>query len=182
MEKGLILALTRRGSPRLPGKASRQATSGVSAYYFPYGYARGCGVGQVPAVRRAPVHGRGKDEQMSKRYSGSCHCGAVRFAFDAEEITRGVRCNCSLCVRRGTIMSRERMPEAELTIEAPEGMLGMYQFGAHTAKHFFCRRCGIYTFHETASKPGHYRVNLGCVEGIDPYDVDAELFDGRSLP
>jgi hypothetical protein len=119
---------------------------------------------------------------MSRRYTGSCHCGAVRFSFGGEEISAGVRCNCSLCSRRGALMSRERIPESELTIEAPEGMVGMYQFGALTAKHYFCKRCGVYTFHETASKPGHFRVNLGCVEGIEPHELDSELFDGRSLP
>jgi len=115
------------------------------------------------------------------RYQGSCHCGAVRFAFEGDEITHGLRCNCSMCGRRGALMSPVPIPNDELQIEAEEGMLGLYQFGAKTAKHYFCKRCGIYPFHETARKPGHMRVNLGCVDGIEPLELEAELFDGKHL-
>ena len=59
--------------------------------------------------------------------------------------------------------------------------LGVYQFGIKTAKHYFCKNCGIYTFHETARKVGHFRVNLGCVNGIDPLALDVEVFDGKNL-
>jgi hypothetical protein len=114
-------------------------------------------------------------------YRGSCHCGAVRFSYSGEEITKGVRCNCSICSRKGAMMSAELIPEAELNIDADPEALGLYQFGAKTAKHFFCKNCGIYTFHETARKAGHYRVNLACIEGIDIFSLEFELFDGKHL-
>ena len=118
---------------------------------------------------------------MTKKYQGSCHCGAVRFSFEGEEITRGLRCNCSICSRKGAMMLPYFMPEAELTIDAEEGALGLYQFGARTAKHFFCKHCGIYPFHETARAPGNYRVNLGCVDGIDTFSLEYDVFDGKHL-
>lgn len=114
-------------------------------------------------------------------YQGSCHCGDVRFSFESDPIESGLRCNCSICVRKGALMSPEPLPREQLSIEAAEGALGLYQFGARTAKHYFCRHCGIYTFHETARKPGHYRVNLGCVEGVDPFSLEASIFDGKHL-
>ncbi|PLY16927.1 MAG: aldehyde-activating protein [Sedimenticola sp.] len=114
-------------------------------------------------------------------YQGSCHCGAVRFSLECEPIEKGLRCNCSICSRKGAMMSPEMIPEANLNIDADEGALGLYQFGAKTARHFFCKNCGIYTFHETARKAGHYRVNLGCVDGIDPLALEADLFDGLHL-
>ncbi|MEW8013317.1 MAG: GFA family protein [Candidatus Sedimenticola endophacoides] len=86
-------------------------------------------------------------------YQGSCHCGAM--------------------------MSSEIIPPERLHIEAREGSLGLYQFGA--ARHFFCRECGIYPFHQTARKPDHYRVNLGCVEGVDTFALECDLFDGKHL-
>ena len=118
---------------------------------------------------------------MTRRYRGSCHCGAVRFAFDGEEITRGLRCTCSLCSRKGALMCTEFIPERALEIDADEGALSLYQFGAKTAKHYFCRHCGIYPFHETARKPGHYRVNLGCLEGLDTFALEVDVFDGKHL-
>jgi hypothetical protein len=114
-------------------------------------------------------------------YQGSCHCGDVRFSFESDPIESGLRCNCSICVRKGALMSPDPLPRERLSIEAREGALGLYQFGARTAKHYFCSNCGIYTFHETARKPGHYRVNLGCVEGVDPFSLEAEVFDGKHL-
>ncbi|MES9961563.1 MAG: GFA family protein [Sedimenticola sp.] len=116
-----------------------------------------------------------------KEYKGSCHCGAVKFSYTGETIEKGLRCNCSICSRKGAMMSSEVIPQEKLKIDADEGALGLYQFGAKTAKHHFCRHCGIYTFHETARFPGHYRVNLGCIEGIDPLALEADLFDGKHL-
>lgn len=78
-------------------------------------------------------------------------------------------------------MTPEPIPAKQFTIEAEVDALGLYQFGSKTAKHYFCRNCGIYTFHETARKPGHYRANLGCIEGIDPFSLDADVFDGKHL-
>ena len=114
-------------------------------------------------------------------YQGSCHCGAVRFGFELDSIDKGLRCNCSLCSRKGALMSADLIPAADLEIEADTDALGLYQFGDKTAKHFFCRHCGIYTFHETARSPGHYRVNLGCLGGVDTFALPFDVFDGAHL-
>jgi hypothetical protein len=116
------------------------------------------------------------------QYQGSCHCGAVRFSFEAEPIDKGLRCNCSLCSRKGAMMSPVPVPAEQFKIEVDGDALGLYQFGPRTAEHYFCKHCGIYTFHVPGRFPGHYRANLGCVEGVDPFLLEADIFDGRSLP
>ena len=116
-----------------------------------------------------------------KQYQGSCHCGAVRFSYEGEEITNGLRCNCSICKRKGALMSSEVIAPEKLNMEVEKGALGLYQFGMKTAKHYFCKRCGIYPFHTTARKPGHFRVNLGCIDEIDTFNLESELFDGKHL-
>ncbi|MCP5417018.1 MAG: GFA family protein [Chromatiaceae bacterium] len=118
---------------------------------------------------------------MSQTYQGSCHCGAVKFSYTGEEITKGLRCNCSICARKGAMMSAEVIAPEALDIQAQEGALGCYQFGDKTAQHFFCKHCGIYTFHSTVRKPGYYRVNLGCLDGVDVFALDANVFDGKQL-
>ena len=118
---------------------------------------------------------------MAHFYQGSCHCGAIRFAYEGEAIAGGLRCNCSLCARKGALMSREAIPADRLKIDAEDRALGLYQFGPKTAKHYFCKRCGIYPFHETARLPGHFRVNLGCIDGIDALSLEADVFDGKHL-
>lgn len=114
-------------------------------------------------------------------YQGSCHCGAVRFSYDGEAIERGLRCNCSICSRKGAMMTSETIAPERFVIEAEEGALSLYQLGEGTARHYFCNRCGIYTFHVTARVPDHYRANIGCIEGVDPFTLEADLFDGKHL-
>ncbi|MES9851538.1 MAG: GFA family protein [Candidatus Thiodiazotropha sp. L084R] len=118
---------------------------------------------------------------MTEHYQGSCHCGAVRFSYQGQKIERGLRCNCSICQRKGALMSPEAIPPEHFSYESDEGALECYQFGSKTARHYFCNRCGIYTFHVTVRMPGHFRVNLGCIEGVDPLSLEYDVFDGKHL-
>ena len=112
-------------------------------------------------------------------YKGSCHCGAIRFSFEAEPFTHGVRCNCSFCSKRGVMV--HPVPAEKFHIDAQEGALNFYQFDKKRAKHYFCKTCGIHTFTETTRRPGQYIVNLGCVEGVDTFALETTVFDGKNL-
>jgi len=116
-----------------------------------------------------------------KNYQGSCHCGNVTFSFDSKTITQGARCNCSICQRKGAVMSVFTLPPGQIDIKAEEGTLGLYQFDTNVAQHYFCKRCGIYPFHQTMSKPGQYRINLGCLADLDVEKLDIQIFDGKSI-
>ena len=48
--------------------------------------------------------------------------------------------------------------------------LSKYSFNTHTAKHYFCSKCGIYTHHQRRSDPCEYGVNISCIEGISIED------------
>ena len=71
-------------------------------------------------------------------------------------------------------------PDA-IEISVANDALSTYEFGNGVAKHYFCNRCGIYPFHKTMRKPGHYRVNTGCLEGVDSTNLTYDIFDGASL-
>lgn len=49
-----------------------------------------------------------------------------------------------------------------------EDNLVLYQ-NSKIAKHYFCRTCGIYTHHVRRSNPNQYGINVGCMEGGDPF-------------
>ena len=68
-----------------------------------------------------------------------------------------------------------------MSIEVSGDSLATYQFGTKVAKHHFCNQCGIYTFHQTMRKPGHFRVNLACIDEVDIYNLPFDVFDGASL-
>lgn len=116
-----------------------------------------------------------------RTYHGSCHCGAVRFRFTSEPIKDACRCNCSICRRKSAVMSDVYFPPESFVLE-PTDQLALYQFGDRLVNHYFCRTCGVYTFHEGTEKVGHYRVNLGCVDEIDdPLALAIRSIDGRSF-
>ena len=112
-------------------------------------------------------------------FKGSCHCGAVRFEVRTA-LTPAGRCNCSLCRRTGALMT-PMFAATDLTIVSGAEALTLYQFNTRTAKHYFCRHCGIYPFHQTHKDPALWRANIGCLEGVDPYALEASVADGASL-
>jgi hypothetical protein len=114
-------------------------------------------------------------------YRGRCHCGAVRFALVTEPITKGLRCNCSICIRRGAVMSDVYFPPEAFTLLEGAGALTLYHWGDHMMNHYFCATCGIHPFADPIGRPGHYRVNLGCLEDFDPLAVEIRLVDGKSF-
>ncbi len=114
-------------------------------------------------------------------YKGSCHCGAVSFQITVPKIDKGMRCNCSICERKGAVMTPFTIAPDDLKISAEQGALSTYKFGTDVARHHFCNRCGIYTFHETMRVPGHYRVNMGCIDAIKSLEIPVQVFDGASI-
>lgn len=124
-----------------------------------------------------------KGAHSMNKYKGSCHCGNVSFHFEHKEIKSGLRCNCSICIRKGAVMTSFVIPPNELQYTSKEpDSLGLYEFDSKIAHHYFCKICGIFTFNQTVRMPEHYRVNLGCIENLDIESItDISVFDGKSL-
>ena len=93
---------------------------------------------------------------------GSCHCGTVKFEVRTA-VVPATRCNCSLCRRKGALMT-PTFAAGELKILSGEDSLTLYRFNTRTAKHYFCKHCGIYPFHQTRKDPQLWRVNIDCLE------------------
>ena len=116
-------------------------------------------------------------------YHGSCHCGRVRFRFRCEEITTGVRCNCSLCVRRAAVLSSRYIPAGDFTPHADARDLEVYLWNERVLNNYRCKGCGIFVYiGDGADNQDGYRVNLGCVEGLDTLALDIRIIDGQSVP
>ena len=108
---------------------------------------------------------------------GACHCGAVKFAVALPAELRGARCDCSICAMKGAVTVGTTLDGLEVT-EGKE-LLTLYQFNTGVAQHWFCSRCGSYTFHQRRSDPNTYGVNVACL-GLNPYHdfPDVAVFDG----
>lgn len=117
---------------------------------------------------------------MSSKHelSGGCHCGAVRFRFASTLPLEVVTCNCSIC--RMTGYEHVFVPHEDLEKTLADAALAEYSFNTGTARHWFCRHCGIKSFYQPRSHPGAYSINLRCIDGYPDIDVIRTSFDGSN--
>ena len=79
----------------------------------------------------------------------SCHCGGVEIDVKVPEtFVKVTRCNCSLCKKKGIIMTFVGIDD--LKVIKGDDLLKLYQYHTKVAKHYFCKICGIYTHHKNA--------------------------------
>lgn len=101
----------------------------------------------------------------------TCHCDAVELEITLSDGFRSARrCDCSFCRRRGAMAVS--VNKGDLRIVRGEENLTCYSFNTRTARHYFCRICGIYTHHKRRSNPDEYGVNAGAIAGVNPAELD----------
>ena len=111
-------------------------------------------------------------------YTGSCHCGAVRYTVEGE-VDRAIECNCSHCSRKGLLLWF--VPRASLAIAAGSEQLATYTFNRHVIQHRFCVVCGSQPF-ALGRKPDGTEsaaINLRCLEGLELEKVTRVAVNGR---
>lgn len=124
-----------------------------------------------------------------KHYTGSCHCGAVRYEADID-LSKGTnRCNCSICTKARAWFLFVKADLLRLTSGAEA--LADYQWTPpgrpHPSLHYrFCRTCGIRVFAqgELESLGGpFYAVAVASLDDVDPDELAAapiNYVDGRN--
>ncbi|WP_026097690.1 GFA family protein [Baaleninema simplex] len=113
---------------------------------------------------------------MTKVYEGGCHCGAVRFRVEMDDL-KAIDCNCSICTKKGFL--HLIVPPERFTLLKGQDALTTYQFNTGVAKHLFCKTCGIHPFYRPRSHPDCYDVNLRCLDGDVLAEFAIEPFDGK---
>lgn len=114
-------------------------------------------------------------------YTGSCHCGQVRYQVTTALDNPVLSCNCSICRRKGSLL--QFVPAEAFRLLAGEEALGDYQFNTHNIHHLFCRTCGIASFSRGAMPDGTpmVAINVRCLEDVDPDALTITKFDGKAL-
>ena len=112
----------------------------------------------------------------------TCHCKKIELDVNLpDEPNILLRCNCSICVRKGAIMAM--VGPNDLKIIKGQEFLKTYTFHTNKAKHYFCSNCGIYTHHQPRRNPESFGVNLGCVDFFQSkYLKEIKLIDGKNHP
>lgn len=105
-----------------------------------------------------------------RTHRGSCHCKAVTFEFDAPaEGLEAWDCDCSICaMKRNTHVF---IPEGQFRLLSGADNLACYQFETKTAKHLFCKTCGICSHYRPRSNPDCVAVTVYCIDPSAPLTV-----------
>lgn len=111
------------------------------------------------------------------RYTGACHCGAVRFEVEAAAELSIRECNCSICHKGGFL--HLIVPKSQFTLLSGEEALSLYTFNTGVAKHHFCKVCGMKPFYIPRSNPDGVDVNVRCLEPM-PENMQITPFDGQN--
>ena len=110
-----------------------------------------------------------------KTMQGGCHCGKVRFKVTAD-LDRVTYCNCSMCSKKGFL--HLIVPPEQFELLSGKDNLSTYEFNTRTAKHTFCKTCGIHAFYVPRSDPDKVDVNVRCIDDIDLSSLSIKTFDG----
>jgi hypothetical protein len=123
-----------------------------------------------------------------KKYSGGCHCGAVRFEAELDLAAGTNRCNCSICTKARAWFVFVKAPRfRELSGANAQTEYQWIPPGkpAPFLHYYFCRTCGIRSFGygEHESFGGRfYFVSIAALEGVDSEELAAapiRYVDGR---
>ncbi len=115
----------------------------------------------------------------TKKLTGSCHCGHLRFEVEIDA-RAGSRCNCSICTKIGNVSANVK--PAAFTALTDEATLGQYVWGRKIGARYFCKTCGVHAY-SRANVPElggeMVTVNFNCLDDIDVREVEVTHWDGR---
>ena len=111
-------------------------------------------------------------------HHGGCHCGAVAFEVDAPPRLTASDCNCSICRMGGFL--HLIVPRSRFRLLRGADQLTEYTFNTRTARHLFCRHCGVKSFYVPRSHPDGFSINFRCLDDPDAFaSVMTTEFDGK---
>ena len=108
-------------------------------------------------------------------HRGGCHCRRVRFEIDAPATIEALDCNCTICRMTGFL--HLIVPASRFRLLAGEDALAEYRFNTGTARHLFCRHCGVKPFYVPRSHPDGWSVNVHCIDAGTIEHVTVSAFD-----
>lgn len=74
-----------------------------------------------------------------------------------------------------------KVHEDQFRLLSGQDSLTEYRFHTMTARHFFCKTCGIYTFHRKRVAPEYFGVNVFCLHGVDPVGIPVRQTSGATM-
>lgn len=115
-----------------------------------------------------------------KTYTGGCHCKAVRYQVNMNEISDAMACNCSHCGAKGFLLAFA--PIHDFTLLSGEDSLTSYKFNKKVIDHLFCKICGVESFARGPGPQGEAAmINVRCLDDVDTNALSVTNFNGKDL-
>ncbi|MEK7094089.1 MAG: GFA family protein [Patescibacteria group bacterium] len=111
------------------------------------------------------------------KYSGGCHCGAVRYEVETD-LEKVIVCNCSHCEKKGLLLAF--VDKDKFTLLSGKENLTEYFFNKQQIRHLFCTTCGVQSFAEGVTFP-KTSINIRCLGGIDISKLTPTPYNGKDL-
>jgi hypothetical protein len=97
--------------------------------------------------------------------------------FEALAQLNVTQCNCSICSKYGYL--HLIVPEDRFGLVKGSDFLITYEFNTKTAKHLFCKICGVKSFYVPHSYPNGYSVSSRCLEKDRIYSMHISESNGK---
>ena len=112
---------------------------------------------------------------MQKTYTGSCHCGAVRFEADIDLAQGTNKCNCSICSKSRAWFSF--VPGSRFQLLQGADALTEYRWTPPAKPEpflhfFFCKTCGVRTHARGEHESFGGVFNAVAIATLDNADAD----------
>jgi len=116
-----------------------------------------------------------------KTYAGGCHCQKVRYEVDIENFDSTITCNCSMCHKRGWILTF--VPTTAFRLQSGEDNLTTYHFNKNIIDHLFCKTCGTASFGRGKDSDGNMMIaiNVLCLDDVDIKELTPTAYSGKDM-
>lgn len=116
-----------------------------------------------------------------KTYTGGCHCTKVRYEVDMEELTSAMSCNCSICSKRGWLLTF--VPASSFRLLSGADEVTTYHFNKNKIDHIFCKTCGTASYGSGSDAEGNVMmaINVRCLDDVDVSTLIINQVDGKSF-
>lgn len=122
---------------------------------------------------------------MTKKISGGCLCGSVRFECDSQQFMGGAFCHCRDCqyVSGGGPAVVAALPETAFDLQKGEtkGYTVKSESGNDVTRHF-CAECGTPMFSELSTAPGLKIIKAGTFDDPESFKPQMTVWTSSAPP
>ena len=105
----------------------------------------------------------------------------MSYEVDIETLTEAMSCNCSICSKRGWLLTF--VPESSFRLLSGKDEVTTYNFNKNQINHIFCKTCGTASYGTGSDASGNIMVaiNVLCLDDVDIDSLQINKFEGKNI-